>query len=257
MIPAALLGAALVAASPASATRAGDPEALALLSQARAWFTDLTSLQAQVVDEQETEEGKQRRTYRLYYERPDRIRIEYTAPMVHTLVSEGVHLWDYRPDRKEVRFASLSELTPAERIVVGMVAGFKIDLLAPLDTSRHDAFLKPGAPGTRVIQLLPAGGKPGVPPIELTVDLGKKVVRRMEVFTPDRDLAMSAEYGDFVRIPKEHWFGRTLRVETFLPHHTLEVRRMSEVVADAPLDPKLFAGAFPEGVEKHHWGEAP
>lgn len=73
------------------------------------FFTKVTTMQANFVQEIRDEKGKfrQKSTGKMYLQRPGRFRWEYTKPDKHLIVSDGGSVWIYDEDLDQVTVKSM------------------------------------------------------------------------------------------------------------------------------------------------------
>src|SRR6476661_4050849 len=171
----ALVAAASVAAAPASADQTAVDLAAALqkkIDTIRDFTTDFThTYEGGVLRKQLTERG------RLLVKKPGKMRWDYTSPEQKQFVSDGVKMYSYLPQDKQVTVASV----PAEdqATTPALFLAGKGSLTRDFTASLVDA--PAGMPaGSRGLKLVPKARQPDYDWLTLVVDPGTLAIRGLQ-----------------------------------------------------------------------------
>ena len=169
----ALVLAAMVAAAPADQTASELAAALQKkIDGVKDFSTDFThAYQGGVLRKQITERG------RLIVKKPGKMRWDYTAPEPKQFVSDGVKMYSYLPQDKQVTVASVPPEDQAATPAL-FLAG-KGSLTRDFTASLVDA--PAGMPaGTRGLKLVPKARQPDYDWLMLVVDPGTLAIRGLQ-----------------------------------------------------------------------------
>ena len=169
----ALVLAAIVAAAPADQTASELASALQKkIDAVKDFSTDFThAYQGGVLHKQITERG------RLIVKKPGKMRWDYTAPEQKQFVSDGVKMYSYIPEDKQVIVASVPPEDQATTPTL-FLAG-KGSLTRDFTASLVDA--PAGMPaGTRGLKLVPKARQPDYDWLMLVVDSGTLAIRGLQ-----------------------------------------------------------------------------
>jgi len=169
----ALVLAAIVSAAPADQTASELASALQKkIDAVKDFSTDFThAYQGGVLHKQITERG------RLIVKKPGKMRWDYTAPEQKQFVSDGVKMYSYIPEDKQVIVASVPHEDQATTPTL-FLAG-KGSLTRDFTASLVDA--PAGMPaGTRGLKLVPKARQPDYDWLMLVVDSGTLAIRGLQ-----------------------------------------------------------------------------
>jgi len=169
----ALVLAAIVSAAPADQTASELASALQKkIDAVKDFSTDFThAYQGGVLHKQITERG------RLIVKKPGKMRWDYTAPEQKQFVSDGVKMYSYIPEDKQVIVASVPPEDQATTPTL-FLAG-KGSLTRDFTASLVDA--PAGMPaGTRGLKLVPKARQPDYDWLMLVVDSGTLAIRGLQ-----------------------------------------------------------------------------
>jgi len=206
-----------------------------------------------------------------HYARFDRMRLENTAPLEHTVIWNGKTLWIWSPRENAVVEQPAENVAMASRAMLSVQPGYGLDLLAPIPLDAYAASSAPGATdGEVVVTLSPqpeaaagrgwgSGGEtPGnnvkaVPraTMQVVVDTGRRFVTRMALLSGTTILS-DVRLAKPVEAKPGIWFATQVEVRQLLDDgSTLEELRTFERLAfDGPVDASRFELVVPEGATR-------
>jgi len=115
----------------------------------------------------------------LYLKKPGKLRWEYTTPTPQQIVSDGVKLWVYTPELKQVN------VTAAPQALAGPAGSF-LQGLGQVREQFHARFLNPAQPadadGLIVLDLTPKQPQPLLARLVLSVDPKSWLVRKAVIY---------------------------------------------------------------------------
>jgi outer membrane lipoprotein carrier protein len=176
-----LLVALLLLAAPAGASAASPLTLDAALQRLETTYRDLRDLKAPFQQSAFNKTLNQTTEARgtLYWKRPGKLRWEYTAPTPQQIVSDGLKLWVYTPELKQVNVAD------APSALAGPAGSF-IQGLGEVREHFAPRFLNPAQPvdgdGLVVLDLTPKKPEPLLARLVVSMDPQSGLVRKAVVY---------------------------------------------------------------------------
>ncbi len=160
---AAFLFAALLLATPLTATGAGD-NLSSIVNRLQQRYGDISTIEADFSQEfhSATMGEPQSSAGKVYLKKPGKMRWDYTAPIKDQIVSDGTHVWVYQPDLNQV----------IERRTDAATAGIATDFLTGIGDLKKDFTIKLSAQtgATWTLELTPRTPQPNLQKLFMDVD---------------------------------------------------------------------------------------
>lgn len=187
-----------------------------------------------------------------HYARFDRMRLENTAPLEHTVIWNGKTLWIWSPRENAVVEQPAEKVAMASRAMLSVQPGYGLDLLAPIPLDAYAASSAPGATdGEVVVTLSPIDKAVPRATMRVVVDTGRRFVTRMALLSGTTILS-DVRLAKPVEAKPGIWFATQVEVRQLLDDgSTLEELRTFERLAfDGPVDASRFELVVPEGATR-------
>ena len=186
------------------------------------------------------------------YARFDRIRLENTAPLEHTVIWNGKTLWIWSPRENAVVEQPAAKVPMASRAMLSVQPGFGLDLLAPIPLDAYAATTAEGSSDGEVVVTLTAIDK-DIPraTMQLVVDTGRRFVTRM-ILLEGTTMLSDVRLKKPVEAKPGIWFATQVEARQLLGDGSTheELRIYERLAFDVAVDDARFELVVPEGARR-------